>query len=113
MNETIKTQLNHRSIRAFKEQELTKEEVELLVDVARHTATSKFMQAYSIISITDPTLKAAFSAISKQPYVENNGHLFLLCDFQSVTLQRCVTNKPPAMRVRIEGYTKKTPIAIQ
>lgn len=35
------------------------------------------MQAYSIISITDPTLKAAFSAISKQPYVENNGHLFL------------------------------------
>ena len=77
MNETIQTQLNHRSIRAFKEQELTKEEVELLVDVARHTATSKFMQAYSIISITDPTLKAAFAAISKQPYVENNGHLFL------------------------------------
>lgn len=57
MNETIQTQLNHRSIRAFKEQELTKEEVELLVDVARHTATSKFMQAYSIISITDSTLK--------------------------------------------------------
>ena len=57
MNETIQTQLNHRSIRAFKEQELTKEEVELLVDVARHTATSKFMQAYSIISITYSTLK--------------------------------------------------------
>ena len=63
MNETIQTQLNHRSIRAFKEQELTKDEVELLVDVARHTATSKFMQAYSIISITDPTLKADFAAI--------------------------------------------------
>ena len=77
MNETIQTQLNHRSIRAFKEQALTKEEVELLVDVARHTATSKFMQVYSIISITDPTLKAAFVAISKQPYVEKNGHLFL------------------------------------
>lgn len=43
MNETIQTQFNHRSIRAFKEQGLTKEEVELLVDVARHTATSKFM----------------------------------------------------------------------
>ena len=77
MNETIQLQLNHRSIREFKEQELTKEEVELLVDVARHTATSKFMQAYSIISITDPTLKATFAAISKQPYVEKNGHLFL------------------------------------
>ena len=26
---------------------------------------------------------------------------------------RCETNKPPAMRVRLEGYTKKTPNAIQ
>ena len=30
---------------------------------------------------------------------------FVLCDFKSVSLQRCETNKPPAMRVRIEGYT--------
>ena len=44
---------------------------------------------------------------------EEIGISFYLCDFQSVTLRRCVTNKPPAMRVRIEGYTKKTPIAIQ
>ena len=32
MNETIKTQLNHRTIRAFKDQPLTKEEVDLLVE---------------------------------------------------------------------------------
>ena len=31
--------------------------------------------------------------------------LLLLCDFKSVSLRRCETNKPPAMRVRIEGYT--------
>lgn len=78
MNETIQTQLNHRSIRAFKEQDLTKEEVELLVNVARHTATSKFMQAYSIISITDSTLKKAFAEISKQPYVEKMATYFYL-----------------------------------
>ena len=57
MNETIKTQLNHRSIRQFKPLALTQEEVDLLVDVARHTATSNFRQSYSIISITDETLK--------------------------------------------------------
>ena len=45
---------------------------------------------------------------------EGNGNkIHFISDFQSVTLRRCVTNKPPAMRVRIEGYTKKTPIAIQ
>ncbi len=32
MNETIKTQLNHRSIRQFKPLALTQEEVDLLVD---------------------------------------------------------------------------------
>ena len=35
MNETIQTQLNHRTIRAFKDQPLTKEEVDLLVEVAQ------------------------------------------------------------------------------
>lgn len=53
MNETIKTQLNHRSIRQFKPVALAQEEVNLLVDVARHAPTSNFRQAYSIISITD------------------------------------------------------------
>ena len=49
MNETIQTQLNHRSIRAFKEQDLTKEEVELLVNVARHTATSKLCKLIQLL----------------------------------------------------------------
>lgn len=31
----------------------------------------------------------------------------MLCDFQSVSLRRCETNKPPAMRGRIAGYTPK------
>ena len=41
MNETIKTQLNHRTIRAFKDQPLTKEEVDLLVEEQRQVCTYK------------------------------------------------------------------------
>ena len=77
MNETIKTQLNHRSIRQFKPLALTREEVNLLVDVARHTATSNFRQSYSIISITDETLKEEIAEIANQPYIPNAGHLFV------------------------------------
>ena len=77
MNDTIKTQLNHRSIRQFKEQALTEEQVNLLVDVARHTATSNFRQAYSIISITDPRLKEEIAKIANQPYIPSAGHLFV------------------------------------
>lgn len=78
MNETIKTQLNHRSIRQFKPLALTQEEVDLLVDVARHTATSNFRQSYSIISITDQKLKEEIADIANQPYIPNAGHLFVL-----------------------------------
>ena len=63
MNETIKTQLNHRSIRQFKPVALAQEEVNLLVDVARHAPTSNFRQAYSIISITDQKLKEEIAEI--------------------------------------------------
>ena len=38
MNETIKTQLNHRTIRAFKNQELTDEQKKTLEEVARQQA---------------------------------------------------------------------------
>lgn len=77
MNETIKTQLNHRTIRAFKDQPLTKVEVDLLVEVAQRTSTSMYLQAYSIISVTDPELKKALAAVSGQPYVATSGHLFV------------------------------------
>lgn len=46
MNDTIKTQLNHRTIRAFEDKPLTKEEVDLLVEVAQRTASSMYLQAY-------------------------------------------------------------------
>ena len=78
MNETIKTQLNHRSIRQFKPKALTQEEVNLLVDVARHTSTSNFRQSYSIISITDEKLKEQIAEIANQPYIPKAGHLFVV-----------------------------------
>lgn len=76
-NETIKNQLNHRSIRKFKNKKLTTDEVNLLIDVARHTATSNFRQSYSIISITDDNLKKQLSEIGKQKYIAESGHLFV------------------------------------
>ena len=41
------------------------------------------------------------------------GQFFDYVTFSPSRSVRCVTNKPPAMRVRDEGYTKKTPNAIQ
>ena len=59
INETIKHQLNHRTIRAFKPTNLSAEQLNTLYSVASHTPTSMFMQQMSIMHITDPDKRAA------------------------------------------------------
>lgn len=76
-NKTIDLQLGHRSIRSFKNQPLTKNELETLYTVASRTSTSNFLQQFSIIHVTDPKVRTAICKISKQNYVGANGDLFI------------------------------------
>lgn len=77
-NETIASQLAHRTIRAYKDQPLTEEEVTTLMDVARHTATSSFLQSCTVLHITDPQVRETIGAASGQPYVGGTkGDLFI------------------------------------
>ena len=48
------------------------------MDVARHTATSSFLQACTILHITDPQVRETIGAASGQPYVGGTkGDLFI------------------------------------
>lgn len=69
MNSTIRLQLEHKTIRKFKEIEIPEEIVSTLIDVARHTSTSSFMQAYSIIRVSDPGKKEKLAQFGKQDYI--------------------------------------------
>ncbi|MEC1681316.1 oxygen-insensitive NADPH nitroreductase [Bacillus mojavensis] len=80
MNNTIETILNHRSIRSFTDQLLTAEEIDTLVKSAQAAPTSSYVQAYSIIGVSDPEKKRELSVLAgNQPYVEHNGHFFVFC----------------------------------
>lgn len=68
---------SHRSIRKFTEEKLSDETIRMLVEAAQSASTSSYVQAYTIIGVTDPEKKRALKEISTQPYVENNGHLFV------------------------------------
>lgn len=76
-NETIDHQLNHKSIRAFKDQTLSDEQLATLYNATRQTSTSMFMQQFSIMHLTDPTLRRQVRAIAHQPYIGANGDLFI------------------------------------
>ncbi len=76
-NETIDTQLNHRSIRKFKDQTLTKEQLETLYSVFGQTPTSMFMQNASLLHVTDPEEKKRIQKLCNQKYVGAEGDLFI------------------------------------
>lgn len=76
-NQTIDDQLNHRTIRAFKDQPLTADQLTTLYAAASHTSTSMFLQQFSILHLTDPQLRQAVREISGQPYVGANGDLLI------------------------------------
>lgn len=80
MNETIESILDHRSVRSFEDKPLTQEQIRTIVECAQAASTSSYVQAYSIIGVTDPEKKAALAELAgPQSYVENNGHLFVFC----------------------------------
>ncbi|WP_251552195.1 oxygen-insensitive NADPH nitroreductase [Neobacillus muris] len=80
MNETIKTILNHRSIRQFEDKPLTDEQIKSIVQSAQSASTSSFIQAYSIIGIKDKEKKKKLAELAgNQEYVEKNGHFFVFC----------------------------------
>ena len=77
MNEVIKLLNHHRSLRKFTDEKLSEETIRTLVGAAQSASTSSYVQAYSIMGVTDPEKKKALREISTQSYVEHNGHLFV------------------------------------
>ena len=70
MNEIIKKQLNHRTIREFQDKEIPEDTYDTLLEVAQRTASSTGMQQSSIIRVTDSTLKNEIAKICTQEYVK-------------------------------------------
>lgn len=64
MNETIETILKHRSVRQFQEKKLTREQIETIVRCAQAASTSSFVQAYTIIGVTDQSKKQQLAQVA-------------------------------------------------
>lgn len=71
---------SHASVRKYKDYTLTKEEVFALVETAQHAASSHFVQAYSVIWVTDAAKKEELGRLSQNPkQFETAGAALLLC----------------------------------
>ncbi|WP_163652287.1 oxygen-insensitive NADPH nitroreductase [Listeria sp. PSOL-1] len=78
MNSTVEQILSHYSVRAFQNKKLTQDEIRLLVQAAQSASTSNFMQAYSIIGVSDQEKLNVIAEISgSASYVAQTGHFFV------------------------------------
>lgn len=86
MEKSVKeTLLKRRSIRKYKDQELSPEQVAFIYEAIRNTPTSVNGQQYSVIDITDKKLKQKMSEITAMPQVSQCSHFMLFCaDFHKV-----------------------------
>lgn len=70
----------HKSIRSYEPQPLPKEQIERLVDAARYASTSSFIQAYSVIAVTDPAIKADCARLcGDQAHISEAPVFFAVC----------------------------------
>ncbi len=78
MNETIKSLVNHRSIRKYASEDIAPDQLQAIVDAAQSAPSSIGGQQVSIIAIRDKNSKAKISELAgNQPYI-NQAPVFLL-----------------------------------
>lgn len=58
---------SHASVRKYKDVALTSDQVKELVIAGQHAASSHFVQAYSVIHVTDPQKREQLAELSKNP----------------------------------------------
>lgn len=80
MNATVDLLMSHRSIRKFKDQPVTKEQLHRFVLAGQAAATSSHIQASTVIRVTDKTKRQQMAELAGgQAYVETAPEFLVFC----------------------------------
>jgi len=97
--------MNHRSIRAFRNEPVPEADLRAMIRAAQQASTSSNMQAYSVIRVTDRRLRAELAEIAgRQQYVETCPEFLVWCaDMERLRIAAGI--EPSAMPCNAEAYT--------
>lgn len=79
MKEVKSTLLGRRSIRRYEREPITDEQMQFIYDAIRNTPTSYNGQQYSVIDISDQTLKERLYELTNQKQIKTCNHFMLFC----------------------------------
>jgi hypothetical protein len=78
-SETIRLMKNHVSVRHYTGEPIPREHLLEILRAAQGAASSHFVQAYSIVHITDPEKKQKMAELSRNPQVGTCSDFLLFC----------------------------------
>ena len=78
MNDTINLLMNHKSIRKYKNDPVTEEQLETIIAAGQMASSSSNVQAYSVIAVTDSELKAKVAGLAGNQAYINECPVFLV-----------------------------------
>ena len=80
MTPTIEQLKAHRSIRKFENRPIATDLLHELIQAGQAAASSSFLQAATIIRISDPAKRASLAAMANhQPYIESAAEFLVFC----------------------------------
>ena len=80
MNEIIQSLLERKSVRAYTDQEISEENVQLILNAAMQAPTAGNQQLYTILRITDQELKEKLSeSCDHQPFIAEGQLVLVFC----------------------------------
>jgi nitroreductase len=102
-NQTIDKMLMHRSIRQFQDKPIETETLELLLQCGQAAASSSFIQAYSIVRVTDKEVRKQLAgAAGGQQWINEAPEFLIFCaDLKRIELA-CVQQGTG----ELEGHTE-------
>ena len=114
MNDMIKKQLAHRTIRDWKDKKVSDADLEIFKEVIQRTATSTGMQTYSVIRVVDADKKKAISDITTQSYVATAPELFIFIvdGYRTAQIAKELTGKDNANAGDMERFSKALPTPV-
>lgn len=90
MTPTIDLLRSHRSIRHFTDEPITQAQRDAIIDSARGTSSSSFLQCSSIIRITDPAMREQLVTLTGgQKHVAQAAEFWVFCADFNRHLQIC------------------------
>ncbi len=103
MNKVMETMLSHRSVRKYTDEPVSNEMLESIVACGQAAATSSFIQAYSVVHVTDTDHRAQIAKAAGGQVWVNNAPVFLVLCADMLRINQCCVGQEMG---ELEGYAE-------